>query len=126
MTDGTALRGTPHSTRISLIRRRLLVLPLALALVGASGCASNSESRQFTHDLNPLIGKADKAYFIEKYGEPDKRTAIDAATDVWEYKFGEMKLNDYASRGNMTTATLLRATFKNGVLASWQASNALN
>jgi hypothetical protein len=102
------------------------VLPLVLTLVGVGGCASNSESRRLTVELNPLIGKADKAYFIDKYGEPDKRTAVDATTDVWEYRFGEVKLNDYASRGNLSTVTLLRATFKNGVLASWQASNALN
>jgi hypothetical protein len=106
------------------IRRWFLLLPLLLSLAGVNGCAT-SETRQFARELNPAIGKADKAYFVEKYGEPDKRTAVDLTTDVWEYHFGGERLNEHASRGNLATSTLLRLTFTSGTLSSWQASNAL-
>jgi len=107
------------------IHRWFLLFPLLLALAGAWGCAG-TEARQFARDLNPVVGKADKAYFVEKYGQPDKRTAVDGATDVWEYRFAGERLNDHATRGNLATSTLLRLTFRNGTLSSWQTSNTLN
>ena len=106
-------------------RRWFLLLAALLAIATAGGCAGG-ETRQYSSQLTPLVGKADKAYFIEKYGEPDKRTVTDAATETWEYRFGTQNLNDYGSRGNLTTATQLRLTFRNGILASWQAANVLN
>jgi len=134
MTDGTALRGTPLFASRLLARAwrkvlahagvALLVSGALLLQVGASGCAGN-ESRQFTRELAPLVGRADKAYFVEKYGEPLRRTPVDATTEVWDYRFGEESLNDYASRGNLTTSTLLRLTFRNGILSTFQASNTL-
>ena len=129
MTDGTAFAGNTHSVDrwrrgIPGIRRWLLLFSLLFAIVAISACAT-SEKRQFARDLNPVIGKANKAYFIEKYGEPDKRTAVDTTTDVWEYKFGEESLSEYGARGNISTVTLVRLTFRNGVFASWQTANAL-
>ena len=44
----------------------------------------------------PSSAAPTKAYFLEKYGEPDKRIAVDATTDIWEYTFGEESLSDYA------------------------------
>lgn len=105
-------------------RRFFLLAPVVLALAGILGCAS-SETREFALQLNPLVGRADKAYFIEKYGQPDKRSALDSQTDVWEYSFGQEQLGTYGARGNLTTSTLLRLTFKNGTLSAWRAGNTM-
>jgi hypothetical protein len=107
-------------------RRFALVIALPLALAAASACVSTSPSREFARDLNPAIGKAGESFFIDKYGDPDKRTSVDGVTDVWEYRFAGERADDHASRGNLTTVTLLRLTFRNGVLYSWQATNAIN
>jgi hypothetical protein len=104
--------------------RLFLIVPLALALVAILGCAS-TETREFARQLAPLVGHADKAYFIEKYGEPDKRSGLDSQTDVWEYNFGQERLGNYGTRSNLSTSTLLRLTFKNGTLSAWQSTNAL-
>ncbi|MEO7157981.1 MAG: hypothetical protein ABI039_10485, partial [Vicinamibacterales bacterium] len=88
------------------------------------GCAS-TETKEFARQLNPLVGHADKAYFIEKYGQPDRRSTLDSQSDVWEYRFSGENLNAYGTRGNLSTATLLRLTFRNGTLSAWQATNTL-
>jgi hypothetical protein len=122
---GATLRGTGRWNKtMSGIRRWLLLFPLTLALAAAIGCAGN-ETRQYARELNPAVGKADKAYFIEKYGEPEKRITVDPATDIWEYRFGEDRLSDHATRSNLVMSTLLRLTFRNGTFTSWQASNTL-
>jgi len=103
-------------------RRFLLIGCLTLLLGAVLGCAG-TPNREFARDLAPMVGRVDKAYFIEKYGEPDKRIALDVQTDVWEYNFGGERLSEYGARGNLTTSTLLRLTFKNGTFTSWQALN---
>ena len=92
---------------MSCSRRSILLLPVALVLGAVLGCAS-TQTREFARDLDPVVGRADKAYFIQKYGEPDRRSALDAATDVWEYNFGQQNLSDYGARGNLSTSTWLR------------------
>ena len=106
-------------------RRRLLLLPLALAIGTATGCAGTAR-RQFARELDPLVGHADKAYFIEKYGEPIRQSSTGSQTDVWEYSFGHTNLNDYGARGNVITSTLVRLFFKDGTLSSWQAIDRMN
>jgi hypothetical protein len=103
-------------------RRFFLIVSLALMLVAVLGCAG-TQNREFARDLTPMVGRVDKAYFIEKYGEPDKRSALDAQTDVWEYNFGQEHLSDYGARGNLSTSTTLRLTFKDGKFSAWQAVN---
>jgi hypothetical protein len=103
-------------------RRFFLIVSLVLTLMPVLGCAG-TENREFARELAPMVGRADKAYFIEKYGEPDKRSALDAQTDVWEYSFGQENLIDYGARGNLSTSTTLRLTFKDGKFSGWQAVN---
>jgi hypothetical protein len=103
-------------------RRSFLLLPLAAALVAAAGCAGN-ETRAYAKDLDPLVGRAPKDYFIEKYGEPEKRTRIDAHTDVWEFRVSDNPVTTGNLRGAVGVSTLLRLTFKDDKLASWQAFN---
>jgi hypothetical protein len=103
-------------------RRLFLTVPLLLALAAGAGCASN-ETRQLARRLDPLIGKADKDFFIERYGEPVARTRLDSRTDLWEFVVSETPVSDRPSGGNLTTSTRLRVTFKDGILAAWQAFN---
>jgi len=105
-------------------RRVFLLVPLLVALAAGAGCASN-DTRLLARQLDPLIGKADKEFFIEKYGEPVAKTKVDGRTDVWEFSISEKTVGDRPTGGNTTISTRLRATFKDGVLASWQAFNAV-
>jgi len=106
------------------IRRLFLLVSLLVALAAGFGCATN-DTRLFARQLDPLIGKADKEYFIEKYGEPVSKTRIDGRTDVWEFIVAERTTSDRTVGPKSTISTRLRATFKDGVLASWQAFNAI-
>ncbi len=106
------------------IRRLLLLAPLAIALGAGAGCAGN-ETREYAKVLDPLIGRADKAYMIERYGEPDKRTRVDAHTDIWEFRTSDVPLSAYGSRGNTAVSTLLRVTFTDDRMSAWQAFNTI-
>ena len=106
------------------IRRFFLGVPLLLALAAGVGCATN-DSRLVARQLDPLIGKADKDYFIEKYGLPVAKNTIDGRTDVWEFSTSERSLSERPAGSNLTLSTRLRITFKDGILASWQAFNAV-
>ena len=103
-------------------RRFFLLVPLLLALAVGAGCATN-DTRLFARQLDPLIGKADKEFFVEKYGEPVAKNRIDSHTDMWEFSTSEKSLSERPIGGNLTMSTRLRLTFKDGVLASWQAFN---
>jgi hypothetical protein len=104
-------------------RRFFLLVPLLLALAAGAGCATD-DTRLFKRQLDPLIGKADKEFFIEKYGEPVARSRIDNHTDMWEFSTNEKTLGERPT-GNLTMSTRLRLTFKDGILASWQAFNSV-
>ena len=106
------------------LRRFLLLVPLLAALAAGAGCAS-SDTRLIARQLDPLIGKADKEFFVEKYGEPVSKTRVDGRTDVWEFIVADKVVSDRAVGANTTISTRLRTTFKDGVLASWQAFNAV-
>jgi len=106
------------------IRRFLLQIPLLLALAAGVGCATD-DTRLVARQLDPLIGKADKDYFIEKYGEPVAKNRIDGRTDVWEFSTSERSVSDRPTGNNLTLSTRLRITFKDGILASWEAFNAV-
>jgi len=107
------------------IRRLFLLAPLLVVLAAGFGCATE-DTRLFARQLDPLIGKADQEFFIEKYGEPVTRSKIDSRTDMWEFSTSERSVGDRATRGgNLTMSTRLRLTFKDGVLASWQAFNSV-
>jgi hypothetical protein len=105
------------------LRRQFLFVPLLVALAGA-GCATN-DTREFARRLDPLIGKADKEFFVEKYGEPVAKDRIDSHTDVWEFSVSERALSERPGTGNLAMSTRLRVTFKDGILASWQAFNSV-
>ena len=106
------------------LRRTILIFPLLAALAAGAGCAAN-DTRVIARQLDPLIGKADKEYLIEKYGEPVSKTRVDGQTDVWEWSVAEKSMTDRSIGPNTSISTRLRATFKNGVLASWTAFNAV-
>jgi hypothetical protein len=106
------------------LRRFVLLVPLLAALALGAGCAAN-DTRLIARQLDPLIGKADKEYMIEKYGEPVSKTRVDGQTDVWEFSVAESAVSNRSVGPNTSVSTRLRATFKNGVLSSWQAFNAL-
>jgi hypothetical protein len=106
------------------VRRFVLLAPLLLALAVGAGCATN-DTRLLARQLDPLIGKADKELFIEKYGEPVAKTRVDGRTDVWEFVLSDKSVGDRTGVGSTTISTRLRATFKDGILESWRAFNAV-
>ena len=69
-------------------------------------------------ELPKLIGVADKSYFANRFGPPDKQAAIGQDTEMWEYHIGEQK---YTSKTGYRFSTFdeLRLTFKNGHLVEW-------
>ena len=104
---------------------RFLVLGfLALALACGTGCAT-TESRAYARELGPLVGRAPLAWFIERYGEPEQRTAIDGRTEVVQFRVAEESLQGRGATANVAVVTDLRLTFKDGILAAWQVSNAV-
>ena len=97
---------------------------LALGLAAAVGCAGN-ETREFARELNPLIGRAPVAYFIDRYGEPEKRIAVDSRTEILQFRVGEEKIGVRGAYSSIAVATELRLTFKDGILSDWKSSNAV-
>ena len=96
-------------------RRAFLIAAAAAAL--AAGCASGG-SRALARQLDPLIGKADQRYMIEKYGEPIERRTVDTGTEVWEFVVSDQSL--YTGSGaQLRTSTRLRVTFRAGVMTAW-------
>jgi len=87
-----------------------------------SACAGGSANREFVRDIEPLVGRADQSYFLDKYGDPDRKVTIDRETEIWEYTFGSESLSDYGACTTMATSNILRLTFKKGTLSSWQAN----
>ena len=95
-----------------------------LSLAAGFGCAS-TENRAYARELGPLVGRAPVAWFIERYGEPEKRTAIDGRTEVLQFRVAEESFAGRGAHANVVVATELRLTFKDGILAAWQVSNAV-
>jgi hypothetical protein len=106
------------------LHRRLLLASLLLTLATGFGCAGN-ETRKYASELGPLVGRAPLPYFIERYGEPEKRTAVDSRTEIVQFRVAAESLGSYGVRGNLEITTELRLTFKDGILSAWQASNAV-
>ena len=86
-------------------------------MLGVAGCASPGRGA-LARQLDPLIGKADKQYIIEKYGEPVERKTVDIGVDVWEFVLSDQSLYT-GSSAQLKTSTRLRVTFKAGVMAAW-------
>lgn len=104
--------------RYVLLLSARLTISLMFAFLGA--CAGSGRSD--TDQLNGLIGKANKVYFVEKLGPPDKQAAIESNTDVWEYRLDEQKYT--SSTGyRFSTFKRLRLTFRDGMLVSWNQSS---
>ena len=97
---------------------RRLFLTAALALVLAAGGCASTGSRALARQLDPLIGKADKQYMIDKYGEPVERTRVDIGIDMWEFVVSDQSLYT-GSSAQLRTSTRLRVTFKSGVMTAW-------
>lgn len=98
---------------------RLATLCLVVFLLSA--CAGGTSSRSaasYTQEMNGQIGKAEKIYFVEKYGPPEKQAVVDQRTEVWEYRLDEQK---YTSQTGYRFATFdrLRITFTEGKLSGW-------
>jgi len=106
------------------LRQYLALALLLLAVAAGAGCAG-TETRAYTRELAPLVGRAPVAWFVERYGEPEKRTVIDGRTEVLQFRAAEESLAGRGARGNVTVVTELRLTFRDGILSAWEASNAV-
>jgi hypothetical protein len=94
--------------------KRLLGLCLTAILI--AGCATGPS--RFALEMDPLVGKADKGYFVDKYGPPDKQAIVRDGVEVWEYRLGEQKFT--SSTGyRFSTFDRMRLTFARGVLSAW-------
>lgn len=89
---------------------KFLALLLAVVL---SGCATPQAD-----PLTGLTGVADKAYFVDRYGPPDKQVAVESGVDVWEYRLNEQRYTS-GTGYRFSTYDRLRATFKDGKLLKW-------
>ena len=91
-------------------------LAVALTVVFLLGCASSTA--RMSDAMDGLIGTADKTYFANKYGPPDKQATLDADTELWEYRLNEQ---NYTSPTGYRFSTFdrLRLTFRNGKLHTW-------
>jgi hypothetical protein len=108
------------------IRRFLLLASLLLPFAAGFGCAgTTTETRAYARELGPLVGRAPIPYFIDRFGAPEKRTAIDSRTEVLQFVVAEASLPGRNERGNVAVATELRLTFKDGILADWKVFTAL-
>jgi len=106
------------------LRRLLPLASLLLTLAAGFGCAG-TDTREYDRELRPLVGRAPVAYVIDRYGEPEKRIAIDGRTEVLQFRIAEEMLTGRNTRSTVTVATELRLTFKDGVLSEWKAANAV-
>jgi hypothetical protein len=106
------------------VPRFLLPGVLVVTLAAAFGCAGN-ETREYERELRPLVGRAPVAYFIDRYGEPEKRLAVDSRTEVLQFRVAEETIGVRGAHASLAVATELRLTFKDGILSGWKASNAL-
>ena len=89
---------------------------MMLCLVGMMGCMTvNSPIRD---ELPALVGVADKAYFANRFGPPDKQVEIEAGTEMWEYRLGEQKFTSNTGY-RFSTNERLRLTFREGRLIKW-------
>lgn len=100
------------SSLLQLLKSLVAVLTVAFLL----GCASNVA--RMSVEMDGLVGTADKAYFANKYGPPDKQATLDADTELWEYRLNEQ---NYTSPTGYRFSTFdrLRLTFRNGKLHAW-------
>lgn len=92
---------------------------LCIAVVIAA-CAGGP-SRQ-SQEMDSLVGKGSKSYFVDKYGPPDKQATVSDEVEVWEYRLNEQK---YTSNTGYRFATFerLRLTFTRGTLSKWSRSS---
>ena len=94
---------------------------LRLCMVSALVAACAADPPRLEQELDALLGKADKAYFVAKYGRPDKQAVLGEGVDFWEYRF-------YGRRHTASTGDLfsnidrVRLTFTRGVLTSWSGA----
>jgi len=109
---------------MSPIRRFLVLGSLLLTLAAGIGCAG-TDTREYARELNPLVGRAPLRHFIDRYGEPEKRTALDSRTEVLEFRVAEESLGGRGARGSVAVTTELRLTFKDGILSDWKVANAV-
>jgi hypothetical protein len=97
-------------------RRTFLIAAVAVALA-AAGCASTG-SRALAAQLDPLIGKADEQYMIDRFGDPIERKTVGPGTDVWVFELSDESLYT-GNSAQLTTSTRLRVTFRDGVMTAW-------
>jgi hypothetical protein len=90
-----------------------LSVALALFLSAPAGRAST-----YSQEMNAQIGQADKGYFVQKYGPPDKQAILDQRTEVWEFRLNEQKFTSPTGY-RFATFDRLRLTFTDGKLSSW-------
>ena len=111
--------GKNHTGLISRLFANVKVvvsITMMLCLVGMMGCMTvNSPIRD---ELPALVGVADKAYFANRFGPPDKQVEIEAGTEMWEYRLGEQKFTSNTGY-RFSTNERLRLTFREGRLIKW-------
>jgi hypothetical protein len=106
--------------RMTGIRHLCARLTFVIVLTTLGACAGGGRGE--AERLNSLIGKANKTYFVEKLGPPDKQAAIEPNTEVWEYRLDEQKFTSQTGY-RFSTFKRLRLTFRDGTLVSWNQSD---
>lgn len=103
--------------------RLLLKCIIVIALAGALGCANRYD--QFGVDMDRMIGSANKATLVERYGLPEKQVTLDKSNEVWEYHLNK---NNYTSGTGYRFSTYdkLTITFKDGKLSTWSVEYVIN
>lgn len=95
------------------------LLNLCVATLWVAGCASYPPPDAKAMDA--LVGKADKAYFVKKYGPPDRQTGVGEGVDLWEYRLTFQKPTGAASDKSLAFDRL-RLTFSRGLLSTWSGA----
>ena len=92
---------------------------LCAAAVLVAACAADPP--RLAQEMDALVGKADKAYFVGKYGRPDKQATLSEGVDFWEYRFYGRRYTP--SSGELfSNVDRVRLTFTRGVLTSWSGA----
>lgn len=91
-----------------------LLASVSIALGALNGCAA--PRAPLSEELAGLVGVVDKAYFVNRFGPPDKQAVIDSETEVWEYRLNEQRYTS-ATGYRFVTLDRLRVTFRRGKLA---------
>ena len=97
-----------------------ILIGVWIAILILSACAAGSSN--FTQEMDSLVGKGDKKFFVGKYGPPDKQATIDEGEEVWEFRLNEQKYTSPTGY-RFSTFDRLRLSFSKGKLAGWSRTS---